>query len=50
MDLFSLLFSMLDVYLLRIRKLYTYVLNFFLPDFGDNDNDFEANNANKVHL
>ncbi len=53
MDLFSLIFSLLDVYLLKIEKLYTYIFRFFLPDTPDSDDGSgapEPTKQNKVHI
>ena len=53
MDLFSLLFFRLDSYLLLIRKLYSYIFRFFLPDTPDSDDGSgapEPTKQNKVHI
>ena len=49
MDIFSLLMFRLDDYLLRIKKLYSYIFRFFLPDipdYGDDDNGYDADKHN----
>ena len=53
MDLFSLLFFRLDSYLLLIRKLYSYIFRFFLPDApegDDSDDEVETTRRNKVSI
>ena len=50
MDIFSLLLSRLDSYIVRIKELYSYIFRFFLPDYADDGGLFSLNKQNKISL
>lgn len=50
MDIFSLLLSRLDSYVMRIKELYSYIFHFFLPDYVEESGLFSLGKQNKISL
>ncbi len=53
MDAFSLMIFRLEVYILRIKLIYSYIFKFFLPSVPEEEEESNGifhNGANNIHL